>query len=163
VFTHRHDRHQTSVSKAVARVIEVRWLMKKFNNYYYYNYYYYYRHPSHTSQPSRRGGTQTRSKSSQRSPSTRAVALLRAVWLTSSTHAPGEPILARPPPHPLPVHQGAARRVLYVGSCTCSSVGEHLRCAASPQPPPVTSKPLLWHTFGHIGTWARYIRSERGS
>jgi hypothetical protein len=29
VFTHRHDRHQTSVSKAVARVIEVRWLMKK--------------------------------------------------------------------------------------------------------------------------------------
>jgi hypothetical protein len=29
VFTHRHDRHQTSVSKAVARVIEVRWFMKK--------------------------------------------------------------------------------------------------------------------------------------
>jgi hypothetical protein len=29
VFTHRHDRHQTSVSKAVARVVEVTWLMKK--------------------------------------------------------------------------------------------------------------------------------------
>jgi hypothetical protein len=29
VLTHRHDRHQTSVSKAVARVVEVRWLMKK--------------------------------------------------------------------------------------------------------------------------------------
>jgi hypothetical protein len=31
--------------------------------------------------------------------------------------------------HPLPVHlyQGAARRVLYVGSCTRSTVGEHLR------------------------------------
>jgi hypothetical protein len=29
VFTHRHDRHQTSVNKAVARVVEVRWLMKK--------------------------------------------------------------------------------------------------------------------------------------
>jgi hypothetical protein len=28
-----------------------------------------------------------------------------------------------------------ARRVLYVGSCTRSSVGEHLRCVASPQPP----------------------------
>jgi hypothetical protein len=25
VFTHRHDRHQTSVSKAVARVVVVRW------------------------------------------------------------------------------------------------------------------------------------------
>jgi hypothetical protein len=29
VFTHRHDRHQTSANKAVARVVEVRWLMKK--------------------------------------------------------------------------------------------------------------------------------------
>jgi hypothetical protein len=29
VFTHRHDRHQTSVNKAVAKVVEVRWLMKK--------------------------------------------------------------------------------------------------------------------------------------
>jgi hypothetical protein len=28
VFTHMHDRHQTSVNKAVARVVEVRWLMK---------------------------------------------------------------------------------------------------------------------------------------
>jgi hypothetical protein len=45
----------------------------------------------------------------------------------------------RPPPHPLPVHlyQGAARRVLYVGSCIRSTVGEHLRCVALPQPPPV--------------------------
>jgi hypothetical protein len=29
VFTHRHDRHLPSVNKAVARVVEVRWLMKK--------------------------------------------------------------------------------------------------------------------------------------
>jgi len=29
VFTQRHDRHQTSVIKAVTTVVEVRWLMKK--------------------------------------------------------------------------------------------------------------------------------------
>jgi hypothetical protein len=31
VFTHRHDRHQTSVNEAVARVVEVGWLMKRNN------------------------------------------------------------------------------------------------------------------------------------
>ena len=29
VFTHRHDRHQTSVIRAVTRVVEMRWLVKK--------------------------------------------------------------------------------------------------------------------------------------
>jgi hypothetical protein len=31
-FTHRHDRHQTSVNKAVARVVEVRWPNNNNNN-----------------------------------------------------------------------------------------------------------------------------------
>jgi hypothetical protein len=38
MFTHRHDRHQAAVSKAVAMAVEVRWLMKKSTGNIIYNY-----------------------------------------------------------------------------------------------------------------------------